>query len=90
MHADQQKPATLLGGHRIPGIRAESALFLGTFMQDTEFQAVGHGPLEDSEHAGGPLLSQACFPVQGLLRTVLAHSLLLAFPLSSIYMRFLP
>lgn len=45
---------------------------------------MGHGPLENSGPAGGPLPSLACFPAHDLLRIAPEHSLLLVFPLSCV------
>lgn len=58
-----------------------SALLLGTDVQSTDNR------IWSSEHAGGPLPFQACFPAHDLLRIVPAYSILLASPWSSIYMQ---
>ena len=70
-------------GHRRPWVQAATALFWDCY-EEYCFRAVGHGPLENSGHAGGPLPSLACFPAHDLLRIAPEHSLLLVFPLSCI------
>lgn len=82
-HTAQQKPAPLLGTQGMGSSGRESSLS-GDHHAEHCFRAMGHDPLLNNECA------HARFPAHGLLRTVPAHSLLLAFLLTSICIISLP